>query len=273
MDVVLHGLAGGFRRGLEQRPEIDIEADIGEGGGDHLGPPIVAVLAELDHQHARPAAVIGGKVSGFGLDRGEARITVIGGAIDPGNGADLGPIAAEGAFQGLGSLAHGSTRPARLDGQGQQIALAALRGQRQRRQGRLAGGFVALCAQFLEACDLGVAHGVVIDAAQARGRVLFGRVFIDPDDDFLAPIDTRLAFGGAFLDAQLGHALLDGLGHAAQSLNLLDQRPGVVGEASGQALHVVAAGERVDDPVDAGFLDQDKLGVAGHPGGGVRRQG
>src|SRR3546814_14330446 len=35
VDVVLDRLAGGLRRRLEQRPAIDVEADNGEGGGDH----------------------------------------------------------------------------------------------------------------------------------------------------------------------------------------------------------------------------------------------
>jgi hypothetical protein len=38
-------------------PDVDVEADVGEGGGDHLGAAVVAVLAHLGDQHARPAAL------------------------------------------------------------------------------------------------------------------------------------------------------------------------------------------------------------------------
>jgi hypothetical protein len=38
-------------------PDGDVEADIGERRGDHLGAAVVAVLAELGDQEARPAAL------------------------------------------------------------------------------------------------------------------------------------------------------------------------------------------------------------------------
>ena len=53
--------------------------------------------------------------------------------------------------------------------------------------------------------------------------IVSGLKAIDPDDDLLAPIDARLAPGGGLLDAHLGHAGLDRLGHAAECLDLLDQ--------------------------------------------------
>ena len=54
--IVLGRLAGGFGRGLEQRADIDVEAEIGESGGDDLGAPVVAVLAHLDDEQPRAAA-------------------------------------------------------------------------------------------------------------------------------------------------------------------------------------------------------------------------
>ncbi len=59
--VVLDGLPGRLLRGLEQRADVDVEAEVGEGRGDHLGAAVVAVLAQLDHQHARPAAFARGQ--------------------------------------------------------------------------------------------------------------------------------------------------------------------------------------------------------------------
>jgi hypothetical protein len=58
MHVVVDGVLRGLFRGLEQRADVDVKADVGEGGGDHLGAAVVAVLAHLDDQHARAAAFV-----------------------------------------------------------------------------------------------------------------------------------------------------------------------------------------------------------------------
>ena len=55
VDVVLDRLARALLGGLEQRADVDVEAEIGEGAGDDLGAAVVAVLAELGDHHARPA--------------------------------------------------------------------------------------------------------------------------------------------------------------------------------------------------------------------------
>ena len=44
------------RRRLEQRTHIHVEAQVGKRSGNHLGAAIVAVLAHLGHQDARPPA-------------------------------------------------------------------------------------------------------------------------------------------------------------------------------------------------------------------------
>ena len=46
---------GGLLRGLEQRADVDVEAEIGERRGDHLLAAVVAVLAELGDEDARLA--------------------------------------------------------------------------------------------------------------------------------------------------------------------------------------------------------------------------
>jgi hypothetical protein len=52
-------------------------------------------------------------------------------------------------------------------------------------------------------------------------------VLVDADDHLLALVDHRLPPRGRFLDAQLRQPALDGLGHAAHLLDLLDQGPGL----------------------------------------------
>ena len=57
--VVLDRVARRFLGRLEQRADVDVEAEVGERGRDHLGAAVVAVLAELGHEDARPAAFLG----------------------------------------------------------------------------------------------------------------------------------------------------------------------------------------------------------------------
>ena len=56
--VVLDRLARDLLGRLEERADVDVEAEVGERGGDHLGAAVVAVLADLGDQHARPPAVL-----------------------------------------------------------------------------------------------------------------------------------------------------------------------------------------------------------------------
>ncbi len=98
--VVLDRLARGFRGRREQRSDIDIEAEIGEGGGDHLLPAVVAVLADLGDEDAWPPPFVG-------LERGDqalhARNRFRHGAdlpfVDAGDRLDLRPVAPEHLFQ------------------------------------------------------------------------------------------------------------------------------------------------------------------------------
>ena len=56
--VVLDRLARRLGRRRKQRADVDVEAEIGERRGDHLLAAVVAVLADLGDQDARPAAFV-----------------------------------------------------------------------------------------------------------------------------------------------------------------------------------------------------------------------
>ncbi len=56
--VVLDRLPRRLVGGLEQRADVDVEAEVGERRGDHLLAAVVAVLAHLGDQDARPPAVV-----------------------------------------------------------------------------------------------------------------------------------------------------------------------------------------------------------------------
>jgi hypothetical protein len=59
--VVLDGLACRLGRASRTAADVDVEAEVGEGRGDHLLAAVVAVLADLGDQDARPAALVGSK--------------------------------------------------------------------------------------------------------------------------------------------------------------------------------------------------------------------
>ena len=69
MHVVFDGLFGGFGRGLEQRPHIDVESDVGVTGSDYLRAAVVPVLTEFSDHDAGLSTLLFGKLLGhlFGL--------------------------------------------------------------------------------------------------------------------------------------------------------------------------------------------------------------
>ena len=110
----------------------------------------------------------------------------------------------------------------------------------------LAGLLVALGAELLELGDLLGPHAGVLDLEDLDLLVLFHDVLVDADDGLAAGVDTRLGAGRGLLDAQLGDALPDGLGHAAGLLDLEEMQAGLVGELCGEPLDVVRTRPRVD---------------------------
>ena len=138
-----------FARRLEQRPDVDVEAEVGEGGGDDAGAAIVAVLPQLDDQDARPAAVV--LDEGRGPGAGPGVVVVPGpafgcpafggpafGRIHAGARSRRRLIAPEDDFERRRDLAERGARPGGVDRQREQVAAisagARLGAARQRRQ-------------------------------------------------------------------------------------------------------------------------------------------
>ena len=123
MHVVLDRLAGGFLGRLEQGTDIDVEAEIGEGGCDHLLPAIVAVLAHLGDQDARPPPVLGLEAVDQLLDAGQASVHATDlRLVDPGDRRNLGTVAAIDLLQRVGDLADGRLGAGGANGAFEQIA-------------------------------------------------------------------------------------------------------------------------------------------------------
>src|SRR3954454_20356142 len=254
VDVVFDCLAGGFLRGLEQRADIDVETDIGEGGGDDLGAAVVTVLGELYDQHARAAGFVAGETLDLALYPAEALVALVLAAIDADHRLRRGAVPAVDGFERVGNFADRRARPRRLDRQRQQVAVAGTRRVGQRAERRLDVTGIAGLPYMVEPRELRRAHRRVVDVENIDMRRVGRFVLVDADNDLLAAIDRRLPPRGRFLDAQFRHAAFDRLGHAAQRLDLVDQRLRRRGDRMGQALDVIAAAERVDDMRDAGLL-------------------
>ena len=84
MHIVLDGLTSRFFRCLEQGADIDVEADIGESGGDDFGAAIMPVLTQFHDQHARPATFVIGKLVDLGGNLRVPLVAIEGGTINAG---------------------------------------------------------------------------------------------------------------------------------------------------------------------------------------------
>src|SRR3546814_11325088 len=77
-----------------------------------------------------------------------------------------------------------------------------------------------------------LAHPGVVDLQDLDVVGVVDPVLVDADDGLPAGVDARLGTGRRLLDAHLRDAGLDRLGHAAVALDLLDVRPGLLGEVA-----------------------------------------
>src|SRR3546814_12511063 len=85
-----------------------------EGGGDHLGAAIVAVLAQLHHQHARAAALLALERLDLALDAAEALVAFVGGAVDAGHRANERAVAGVDLLQRIRNLSTCRAHSSRL---------------------------------------------------------------------------------------------------------------------------------------------------------------
>ena len=169
VDVVLDRLPGGLGRRREERPDIDVEAEIGEGRGDHLLAAVVAVLAHLGDQDAGPPPVIALErfdevAHPFDCRRHRSRLPL----VDARDGLDLGPMPAPDPLQRDEISPTVALLPRRVDARGRegcQTALASRAGQgvERARDGRL----VALGAEPAQLVELERPDGGIVDP-QAR---------------------------------------------------------------------------------------------------------
>ena len=213
--VVLDCLTRGLLRGLEERADVHVEAEIRKRGRNDPGAAVVPVLAKLDHQHARAAPFLAGERLDVGPDARESLVAFVRGAVDARDGRSHGPVACPDALERIGNLAHRRSRPCGGDGALQQIALAALGARTERIERFPPRRREALGTNALDPRDLRLAHGGVVDVQDVDIAGIVRHVSVDPDDDLLAAVHARLAPRRGLFDAQLRHPRRHRPGHAS----------------------------------------------------------
>ena len=123
--VVLDRRLGHLGGGLEERAEVDVEAEVGERRAHDLGATIVSVLAHLGHEHAGLAALGAGELGDRVTDGDEVGIVAVRRAVHTGDGAGLGLVPAEHPLHGVAHLADGRAGAGGVDAQRQQVAVAS----------------------------------------------------------------------------------------------------------------------------------------------------
>ena len=238
--VVLDGLLGGLGGSLEQRTHVDIEAEVGIAGGDDLGAAVVTVLSHLGNHDTGATTLEFGELVGESLCFLET-LAIFGlTAVHVADKIDFCFVTAEHFLQSIADLAQRGALAGGVDAEVEQVALASAGALGEAVQCCLDGGTVTLGTQLGQTLDLGLAHGGVVDLEGLDGILVVEAVLVDAYDGVDVGVDTALLAGTGLLDAHLGHAALDGLGHAAQLLHFLDVGPGAVGELVGEGLDIVA---------------------------------
>ena len=236
--VVLHRLARRFGRRCEQRSYVHIETEIRESRRNHFLSAVVPVLADFGDEDSRSAPFVGLKRRHqlqHARDRaGHADLPL----VDAGERLDLGAMASEHLFQRHRDFTDGRLGACRIDRKRQQVAVAAVRRARERRERFLDRLRVALGLQARELFQLqrthrGIVHLKYID------WLLFGRaIFVHADDRLRVAIDAPLRLGGGFLDAQFRDAGLDRLGHAAEPFDFPNVAPRLLRELGREPLDI-----------------------------------
>src|SRR5208282_6506929 len=93
-----------------------------EGGGDHMGAAVVAVLAQFYHQQTRAAALVAGQGLDLLAHPGEALVALVLRAIDARDRTDDGAVAGEHPLERVRDFANAGAGARGLDGERQEIA-------------------------------------------------------------------------------------------------------------------------------------------------------
>ena len=227
MHMILHRLFGHLLRRGEEGPDLHVEADVGEGRGDHLLPAVVAILAHLGDEDCRRAGH---------RPRGRRQLHAWRGR------SCACPAVSRRRFPSpRGSPACGGSRHVRGPARSRRPSpwpaphRPPRRGDCHCRSAPPRRGAPALsrsrtrsapCAAAVSFSICRARTAAIVDLQNVDLGILPHRVVVDADHRLLARVDARLGAGCGLFDARLRNACLDGLGHAAHLLDLFDVMPG-----------------------------------------------
>src|SRR5258707_2273263 len=123
----------------------------------------MAILAELDDQHARPSSFVAGKGVDLALDSTKRLIALILAAIDADDRLDGGAVPTVYGLEGVRDFADRGACPACLDRQAEQVAGTGLRRVGQRCQCGFAAHRIPRRTYPVEPGDLRRPHRIVVD--------------------------------------------------------------------------------------------------------------
>mmetsp|Transcript_7682 Transcript_7682/g.12905 ORF Transcript_7682/g.12905 Transcript_7682/m.12905 type:complete len:637 (+) Transcript_7682:3-1913(+) len=271
--ISVDSLASNFLGGLEKRSNVDVKAEISKTSGDDLLATIVTVLAHLGDEETRTTTKLFSKAVDAVNDRGDV---VLGAVLTGISSTDetvvrsvTTPLGTH--LEGLGDLTDSGTETSSFDGELEEVGAFATStvdissSHGQFLEGSLDGSFVSGGLDLGEQVDLLLAHSRVVDLEGRDLGLLVGRdtVLVDTDDDLITRVDVGLATGSRLFDPELGHSTGDGLGHATEGLDLLDDLEGAGLELVGEGLHHVGSSPGVDDLGEVGLSLEDELRVSG----------
>src|SRR5581483_7862061 len=131
-------------------------------GGGGLRTAVVPVLPDLGDEEPRAAAVLAREAVDVGADGGPVGVVAELAAVDAGDRAHLGVVAAPDLLECVRYLADGRTRARGVDGEREDVAVAGLGRPGQCVERPADRGRVARLADPLQARDLRLADGRVV---------------------------------------------------------------------------------------------------------------
>ena len=232
--IVLHRLKCRFRRGLEQWPEIHIEAHVGICRRHHPCSPVMPVLTDLRDQDPRTPPFQSFEfcdLPSHGLN-----LVVVAELpdVDTRDGTDFGPRTDRTRFSSASEISPSVARSPRP-------APPAPAGWHRRARPRSSAASAARHRSSLRASrtafnratwDSRTAWSLTLQTSRSPPAPTGT---CSPPPSSRSRVDPRLPPRRCLLDPQLGQARLNRLGHAAGLLDLLDVRPRLADQRSVRA--------------------------------------
>ena len=266
MDVVLDRLARALLGGLEQRTDVDVEAEVGERAWRRpwrrgRGRPGRAWRSS--RAGGGPASSANAAISRLQLV--PAFGAVVGGCIHPEHLLRVGAMAPVDLLERVADLADRGAGPHRVDRQRRagcrrRLCAAAVSASSALRHRRA----VARGAQRLQPRRPGCRAPRGCRCRASRSASSSSSLYLLTPTITSLPESMRACFSAALASiCSLAQPLSTALRHAAHRLDLLDDLPGRVGHLLRQLFHQVAAGPRVDDVRDVRLFLDDRAGCCG----------